>query len=83
MGGKNAGVQAILRENFMPKATYIHCHVHRLNLVIADVCVSISYVSEFYSIIKKIHNYFTASGVTNERFRDAQNQLKLGKKAWK
>ncbi|CAF1514077.1 unnamed protein product [Rotaria sordida] len=77
MGGKNAGVQAILREKFMPKASYIHCHVHRLNLVIVDVCVSISYVSEFYSVIKKIHNYFTASSVTNERFRDAQNQLKL------
>ncbi|CAF4057641.1 unnamed protein product [Rotaria sordida] len=77
MGGKNAGVQAILREKFMPKASYIHCHVHRLNLVILDVCVSISYVSEFYSVIKKIHNYFTASSVTNERFRDAQNQLKL------
>ncbi|CAF1470107.1 unnamed protein product [Adineta steineri] len=77
MGGKHAGVQAILREKFMPKALYIHCHVHRLNLVVADVCVSISYVGEFYSIIKKIHSYFTVSGVTSERFRDAQNQLKL------
>lgn len=81
MGGKHAGVQAILREQFMPKAIYIHCHVHRLNLVILDVCVSISYVCEFYAIIKKIHSYFTASGVTNEYFRDAQNQLKLGRKA--
>jgi hypothetical protein len=81
MGGKHAGVQAILREEYMPKASYIHCHVHRLNLVIVDVCVSISYVSEFYSIIKKIHSYFTASSVTNERFKDAQNELKLGKKA--
>ncbi len=79
MGGKHAGVQAILRENFMPKAVYIHCHVHRLNLVIADVCISISYVCEFYSIVKKIHNYFTASGVTNNRFREAQDQLKLSR----
>jgi hypothetical protein len=79
MSGKNAGVQAILRENFMPNAIYIHCYVHRLNLVIVDVCLSISYVIEFYRIISKIHKYFTASGVTNQYFRDAQNQLQLGK----
>ena len=78
MEGKNAGVQVILREQFMPKVLYIHCHAHRLNLVVADVCGSISYIAEFYSISKKIHNYFTASNVTNQRFRDAQNQLKLG-----
>lgn len=77
MSGKNAGLQTILREQFMPKAIYIHCHVHRLNLVIINVCISISYVSEFYAIIQKIYKYFTDSGVTNERFRDAQNQLKL------
>ncbi|CAF3455905.1 unnamed protein product, partial [Rotaria sp. Silwood2] len=77
MSGKNAGLQAILCEQFMPKAIYIHCHVHRLNLVIVDVCLSISYVCEFYAIIKNIYKYFTASVVTNEHFRDAQNQLKL------
>ncbi len=80
MGGKNAGVQAILREKYMRRAVYIHCHVHRLNLVIADVCISISHVCEFYSIVKKIHNYFTASGVTNRYFREAQDQLKLSRK---
>lgn len=79
MSGRNAGVQAILREQFMPKAVYVHCHVHRLNLVVADVCTSVSHVIEFYSVVAKIHNYFTASSVTNERFRDAQRKLKLGR----
>ena len=54
MGGKHAGVQAILREEFMSNAIYIHYHVHRLNLVIVDVCVSVSHVCEFYAILKKI-----------------------------
>ena len=80
MGGKNAGVQAILREQFMLNAIYVHCYVHRLNLVISDVCLSVSYVSEFYTVVAKIHNYFTASTVTNERFREAQSQLQLGTK---
>ncbi|CAF4564601.1 unnamed protein product [Rotaria sp. Silwood2] len=62
----------------MPNAIYVHCYVHRLNLVIADVCVSVSYVNEFYAIISTIYTYFTVSGVNNERFRDAQVQLHLG-----
>ncbi|CAF2968206.1 unnamed protein product [Rotaria sp. Silwood2] len=46
-------------------------------LLIADVCISTTYVSEFYSIIKKIHNYFTVSGVTNKYFRQAQTELQF------
>ena len=53
MGGKNAGVQAILRTQFMSRAIYIHCHVHRLNLIVADVCASVSYVCEFYTVDAK------------------------------
>ncbi|CAF4200362.1 unnamed protein product [Rotaria magnacalcarata] len=37
MSGKCSGVQAILRQNHMPNGIHIHCHVHRLNLVIVDV----------------------------------------------
>ncbi|CAF1366267.1 unnamed protein product [Rotaria sordida] len=77
MGGCNAGVQTILRDNFMPKGIYIHCFVHKLNLVIIDVCQVVSYCTEFYSIISKIHSYFTASGVTNEYFKNAQQLLQL------
>ena len=80
MGGKHAGVQVVLREQFMLRAIYVHCHVHRLNLVIWNVCLSVSYVNEFYKVVATIHNYFTASSVTNERFREAQSQLQLGRK---
>jgi len=79
MSGKNAGLQAILRENFMPNAIYVHCYVHRLNLVIVHVSLSISYLNEFYRVLSKIHEYFTASGVTNRYFREAQCHLKLGR----
>ena len=68
MGGKHADIQAIFREQFMQGAIYVHCHVHRLNLVISNAFVSVSYVNEFYTVVAKIHNYFTASSVTNERF---------------
>ncbi|CAF2121474.1 unnamed protein product [Rotaria magnacalcarata] len=48
MSGCHAGVQTILRDNFMPKGIYIHCFAHKLNLVIIDVCQVVTY----YSIIK-------------------------------
>ncbi|CAF1448894.1 unnamed protein product [Rotaria sordida] len=77
MGGCHAGVQAILRENFMPKGVYIHCFAHKLNLVIIDVSQVVTYCSEFYSIISKINMYFTASGVTSVYFKNAQELLQL------
>ena len=45
---------------------------HRINLVICDVCSVVPYIDEFFSIVSKIHEYFTASGVTNRYFYDAQ-----------
>ena len=78
MSGKNAGVQTIMRQNYMPKGIYIHCFAHRLNLVIGDVCKIVSYIDEFMGILSKIHEYFTCSAVTNEYFRQAQRLLGLG-----
>ncbi|CAF4094911.1 unnamed protein product, partial [Rotaria magnacalcarata] len=43
MSGCHAGVQTILRDNFMPKGIYIHCFAHKLNLVIIDVCQVVTY----------------------------------------
>ncbi|CAF1658030.1 unnamed protein product [Rotaria magnacalcarata] len=77
MSGCHAGVQTILRDNFMPKGIYIHCFAHKLNLVIIDVCQVVTYCAEFYSIISKITTYFTASGVTNVYFKNAQQLLEL------
>ena len=79
MSGKNAGVQTLMRQNYMPKGLYIHCFTHRLNLVIGDVCKVILYIDEFMAILSKIHEYFTCSSVTNEYFRHAQRSLQLGK----
>lgn len=78
LSGKHAGVQALLREGYMPNAIYVHCYAHRLNLVICDVSKSIPYLSEFYSIVNKIYSYFHVSSVTNETFKSVQKQLKIG-----
>jgi hypothetical protein len=78
MSGKNAVVQAILRQNYAPSAIYVHCYAHQLNLVICDVSKVVPYLPEFYSILSKIHSYFSRSSVTNEWFKSVQKELKLG-----
>lgn len=79
MSGRNAGVQAILKDNYIPGAIYIHCYAHQLNLVICDVSKVVPYLTEFYSILSKIHSYFSRSSVANEWFKRVQTELKLGK----
>ncbi|CAF1525059.1 unnamed protein product [Adineta ricciae] len=58
MSGKNAGVQALLCQRYIPNGIYVHCHAHKLNPVICDVTKTVPYSSEFYSIINKIYTYF-------------------------
>ena len=53
MSGRNAGVQAILKDNYIPGAIYIHCYAHQLNLVICDVSKVVPYLSEFIQFSRK------------------------------
>lgn len=78
MSGKHSGVQSLLRKQYIPRAIYVHCYAHKLNLVISDVTKAVPYLSEFYSIINKIYTYFHKSSVTNEVFKKVQQQLKIG-----
>ncbi|CAF3612443.1 unnamed protein product [Rotaria socialis] len=78
MSGKHAGVQALLRQRYIPNAIYVHCYAHKLNLVICDVTKSVPYLAEFYSIINAIYRYFNKSSVNNKTFKKVQQQLKLG-----
>ena len=78
MSGRHAGVQALLRQRYVPNAIYVHCYAHKLNLVICDVTKTVPYLSEFFSIISKIYNFFHASSVTNEKFKTVQQQLGIG-----
>lgn len=79
MAGKHAGVQALLRQRYIPNAIYVHCYAHKLNLVICDVTKNVPYLSEFYSIISKLYSFFHTSSVTNEVFKQVQRELLAGR----
>ena len=60
MSGSLTGVRTrILQDN--PKAIYIHCHAHQLNLALVDCCRSLSHASEFFSLLESLYVYMSSS----------------------
>uniref|UniRef100_H3AA53 TTF-type domain-containing protein n=1 Tax=Latimeria chalumnae TaxID=7897 RepID=H3AA53_LATCH len=63
------GVQAQIREQ-IPHAIYVHCHAHRLNLVIADTCSSITQCQKISTFAQELSSY-----KRHELFVKAQQEL--------
>lgn len=60
MKGKNLGVQnRILQIN--PKAFYVPCSSHSLNLVVNDAAKASEFAVSFFSLVSKIYIFFSAS----------------------
>lgn len=60
MSGKCNGVSAgILDRN--PKALYIHCCAHRLNLVQVNSCKKIACVAKFFSLLESLYIFLSGS----------------------
>jgi hypothetical protein len=62
MSGTISGVQARVRQ-IHSCAVYIHCHSHRLNLVIADVCRDVKSAGEFFALVELLYVFITRQKV--------------------
>ena len=62
MSGKVSGVSARVRRE-AKYAYYVHCHAHRLNLVLVDVTKSIPEAAHFFSLLEKVYVYVSGSYV--------------------
>ena len=51
---------------------YIHCHAHRLNLVLGDCVKNISGLSSFFSVINTLYTFITNSNTRYQLFIEAQ-----------
>jgi len=60
MSGHISGVQSRIRQN-CPKAIFIHCFAHRLNLVLGNGAKMITSVRQFFSTLSGLHSFFLAS----------------------
>ena len=56
--GKNSGVAAQIKE-ICPTALYIHCYVHRLNLVLVDTTKSAPKAADFLSLLERLYVFMS------------------------
>ena len=57
-----------------PKAVYIHCHAHQLNLTLVDSCKTLNHASEFFSLLQSLYNYLS-SAISHAVFMKKQQEL--------
>ena len=76
MSGWANGVQAKIKE-VSPKAMYVHCHSHRLNLVLVDSMRYIPELSDLFDIVQALYVFFSNSSARHEIFMKAQEELGL------
>lgn len=69
MSGKLAGVQALVREKF-PHANFIHCHAHRLNLVLRQTAQCFPKVKIFFSKINAFSSFASSSSKRKQLLRE-------------
>ena len=70
MSGRCSGVQTRIRE-LCPKAIYVHCFAHRLNLVIVDVVHNTARADDLFILLQSLHN-FLSSPIVHEQYVKAQ-----------
>lgn len=73
VAGRNNGVQEKLRKE-VPQALYVHCHTHRLNLVLVDCVRNVKPAAEFFDIVQMLYNFFSGS-VVHDMFLKKQKVL--------
>ena len=60
MSGRCNSVQAKVRKE-APKALYMHCTVHRLNLVLVDSVKSVKAAGDFFCILESLYVFIATS----------------------
>lgn len=79
MKGQYSGVAARIRQ-LAPKAIYIHCHSHLLNLSLQNSCSSIPVVRNCLGQINALYNFLEASSKRHCLFTARQQEITGGKK---
>ena len=73
MSGSISGVQARIRE-IAPRALYVHCNAHCLNLVLVDSIKAVRDASEFFSLLETLY-VFLSSAKCHAVFLEKQKDL--------
>ena len=57
MSGIYTGVQKRIK-TLQPKAIYVHCAAHNLNLVINDAVCAVREIASFFTILQDVYTFF-------------------------
>lgn len=73
MGGHINGVQMRIKREY-PKATYVHCSAHRLNLVLSKA-LSVPEVRNSMGVVKEVCNLFRNNAMAGKQFKENVEKL--------
>uniref|UniRef100_A0A147BCI9 Putative tick transposon n=1 Tax=Ixodes ricinus TaxID=34613 RepID=A0A147BCI9_IXORI len=73
MGGKHRGVQALMQEE-EPRALYVHCLAHVLNLVLQDVSQKVDMCRDLLYFVTELINFVTCSPKRVALFQELQRE---------
>ena len=77
MSGQSKGVQTRIRTE-APKALYIHCTAHKLNLALVDTVKHIQTAGDFFALLESVY-IFMSSSKAHEIFITQQKKLNPNK----
>lgn len=72
MAGRCQGVQVHVREQCKSPCLYVHCHAHRLNLVLVSACNNNPRVVNALGLMEGIYSFIRASTVRHDLFTQCQ-----------
>ena len=78
MRGKYSGLASRVKE-LEPRAIYIHCHAHLLNLTLQSALSSIRDIRNVLGTVTSLYSYLEASAKRHERFQEIQKALNASK----
>lgn len=71
MSGDHTGVQRRFK-NIVHQCVFVHCHAHRLNLVLVATVHGIQACEDFFSLMQLLHTFFSTSAKRHDVFLQAQ-----------
>ena len=78
MSGRVKGVQKRIRDK-VPSAYYVHCHGHRLNLVLVSLCKAVPEADDLFCVLEKLY-ILMSNSVVHSRFVDIQRDTFPGER---
>ena len=74
MSGEYSGVQKRIKEH-NPQVVYVHCHAHRLNLVLVHTIQNFPFLDDFFNTVKTVYSFISVSHTRHSLFIASQKEL--------